>query len=310
MTAELKQRNLRTIALLGFGEAGTTIAAGLCTAGGWRDAAAGRRVIAIDIALDAGMRGTAMRAEAGALDIAIERDYTDALSAADLVISVVTGDEARRAAEMARPMLRPGMLYADFNSITGPETRGVADVLTPQGVDFVDVAVMGIFKATGLKTPMLLSGPCAADMTAFAVAIGAPARVLNETIGDASAVKILRSVIAKGLEALSVECLVAARRQGLVAEVLDNLGDIDGMGMAAFVKMLTITHLIHAKRRMEEMEKAAKNLEETGVPALMTNATRLTHRRTVEAGLDPAELVDADLDAALAILDERVIGGR
>lgn len=296
----------KTVALLGLGEAGTTIASGLCAPGGWRDG--GRTLIAIDIAIDEGKRGKAMRAAADALSIPATRDYGEALSAADLVISVVTGDEARNAAAMARPWLKPGTLYADFNSITGPETRAVAETLTPAGIDFVDVAVMGIFKATALKTPMVLSGPHAADMAAFAAAIDAPARVLNETIGDASAVKILRSVIAKGLEALAVECLVAARRQGLVEEVLENLSDIDNMGMAKFVKMLTITHLIHAKRRMEEMEKATKNLEETGVPALMTNSTRLTHQRTVEAGLDPADLTDIDLDAALAILDERVIG--
>jgi 3-hydroxyisobutyrate dehydrogenase-like beta-hydroxyacid dehydrogenase len=297
-----------TIALLGLGEAGNTIAAGLCAPGGWRDSAPERRVIAIDIALDDGKRGVAMRAHADSLGVPIAPNYTDALAPADLVISVVTGKEARAAACMAQPWLRAGALYADVNSITGPETRAVAAELTPHGIDFVDVAAVGIFKATGLKTPTLLAGPCASELAAFAAAIDMPAKILSDGIGDASAVKILRSVLMKGLEALSVECLVAARRQGLVSEVLNNLGDVDALGFSKFVQALTITHLVHAKRRKEEMDKAASNLVETGVPPLMTDATRRNHQRTIDAALDGSELTGIDLDTALKILDEDVVG--
>ncbi len=296
----------RMIALLGFGEAGSVIARDLCAEGGWRDGAPARELIAIDTACEDGARGAAMRVEAERRGVPLSRDYTAALGTADLVISVVTGTEARAAATMARPWLRPGTLYADVNSITGPETRVVAAALAHGGVDFVDVAAMGVFKVTGIATPLLLSGPRAPALAAFVAAVGGRARVLNETVGDASAVKILRSVLMKGLEALSVECLVAARRQGLVSEVLDNLGDVDAMGFAAFVRALATTHLVHAKRRLEEMEKAQQNLAESGVPALMTGATQRSHRRTVDAALDPAAVTDLDLDAALRILDEIV----
>ena len=297
----------RTVALLGLGEAGTAIAEGLCGEGGWRAAEAGRQVIAIDVALGEGARGTAIATRANTLALPITRDYGEALSSADLVISVVTGEDAPVAARMARTWLRPGTFYADFNAITGPQVKVVATELAPAGVNFVDVAVMGSFKAVGHRIPLVLSGPHADDLAAFAAAIGAPAKVLSDGIGDASAVKILRSILMKGIEALSVEFLVAARRQGLVDQVLDNLGDVDALGLAEFVKIMAITHLAHAKRRMEEMEKAIQNLDETGVPALMSEAIRRSHQRTVDAGLDPAEIADVDLETAIRILDEQVV---
>jgi 3-hydroxyisobutyrate dehydrogenase-like beta-hydroxyacid dehydrogenase len=300
----------QTVALLGLGEAGSAIARGLCGEGGWREAAPNRQVIAIDIALGEGARGQAMAARAEALELPAVRDYTDALSSADLVISVVTGEDAPVAARMACAWLRPGTIYADFNAITGPQVKAVASELTPAGIDFVDVAVMGSFMAMGHRIPLVLAGPRAGDLADFAEAIGAPAKVLSDGIGDASAVKILRSILMKGIEALSVEFLVAARRQGLVDQVLDNLGDVDALGLAKFVKVMAITHLTHAKRRMEEIEKAMQNLDETGVPALMSEAIRRSHQRTVDAGLDPAEIADVDLDTAIRILDEQVVDPR
>jgi len=248
-----------------------------------------------------------MRARSDGLGVSVSERYTEAVTDPDLVISVVTGEEAAAAAREARPLLRSGALYADFNSITGPQTRAVAEELTPGGIDFVDVAVMGSFLAAGHRTPLLVSGQRSADLCRFADSIGTPARTLSENVGDASAVKILRSVLMKGIEALSVECLVAARRQGLVEQVLDNIGDVDAIGLAEFIRVLTVTHLTHARRRMEEVEKAMQNLEETGVPALMSDAIRRSHQRTVAAELDPAAVAGIDLDQALEILDAQVI---
>lgn len=295
-----------TILLLGFGEAGNAIATGLCASDGWRDQDESRRLLVVDTACNTGVRGEAMQRRAQELNVSLSSSYTD-LSDIDLVISVVTGDDAIDAARMARDVLTAGSLYADFNSITGDQTRDVAAQLSGCDIDFVDVAVMGSFHAAGHRTPLLLSGPRAQDLCSFAEAIGTPARVLSGGIGDASAVKILRSVLMKGIEALSVECLVAARQQGLVEHVLDNVGDVDDIGLAQFIRVLTITHLTHAERRMQEVEKAMENLERSGVPTLMSEATRRSHQRTVAAKLDPARLVDIDLDRALEILATEVL---
>lgn len=298
---------INTIAILGLGEAGSTLADGLCSSNGWRAAQPNRRIIAIDPAIDSDARGKAMADQATRLGIAAEREYGPALNEVDLVISVVTGVEATNAAKSALPHLPPSAVYADFNSITGPQTREVAAALEPAGITFADVAVMGSFMANGIDNPLLLSGPGADRFYGFTQHAGIPARILNDNTGDASAVKILRTILMKGVEGLLVECLVTARRQGLVDEVLDNISDVDKIGFAEFAKVLTISHLPHAKRRMEEVEKAIENLNETGVPVLMSEATRQSHARTVAAQLDAAEVMNIDLDEALRLLDERVV---
>ena len=114
----------RVIALLGFGEAGSAIARGLCAEGGWRGTPrpgdnAPRRVIAIDTALDQDARGVALGKEARRLDVAIEGRYTPALSDADLVICAVQGEHALEAAQSAAPLLKKGAHYLDLCTVTG-----------------------------------------------------------------------------------------------------------------------------------------------------------------------------------------------
>src|SRR5262245_60555697 len=114
----------RVIALLGFGEAGSAIARGLCAEGAWRGTPrpgdnAPRRVIAIDTALDKDARGTALGKEARRLDVAISGEYTRALSEADLVISAVQGEHALAAAQSAASFLKKGAHYLDLCTVTG-----------------------------------------------------------------------------------------------------------------------------------------------------------------------------------------------
>ena len=298
--------NPNRVALLGFGEAGRTIALGL--KGAWsNNCHNSRRILAVDIALGKGPRGKSMEALAQELDIDISDHYTAALGTAAVVISVVTGEQAIHAAQAAEPWLTPGSYYLDFNSITGPQTCDVAAVFDQSEIHFIDVAVMGGFEALGIEVPLLLAGIDASIINDWMNRSGFTARVLASRIGDASAVKILRSVMVKGIEALAVECLVAAHRQNLVSEVLDNLGDIDRQGFAGFVETLTVTHLVHAKRRLEEMEKAALNLRNTGIEPLMTEATCRSHLRTCEAKVVPLDGRKPTLNEALEILSDKVI---
>src|SRR3546814_1085489 len=140
--------------------------------------------------------------------------------------------------------------------------------------------------------------------------LGFEAKVLSDRIGDASAVKILRSILLKGLEALSVECLVAARQQGVLEQVLGCLGDVDRVTFAGMVKELAITHLAHAKRRMEEVEQVNETLRETGIEPLMSDATRRNPARTVAADVAPATGPKPSLDEARPLLTEHVLKRR
>ena len=114
----------------------------------------------------------------------------------------------------------------------------------------------------------------------------------------------------KGIEALAVESFVAAERQGILKEVMGCLGDVDDMTFGGALSMLVQTHIVHAHRRWEEMGLVAQTLRETGVDPLMTEAIEKSHRRTVDAGIAPADGKVPSLADALSILSEKVIRGR
>lgn len=305
----------RVIALLGFGEAGSAIARGLCAADGWRGPPrpgdnAPRRVIAIDTALDRDPRGVALGKAARDLEVAISGDYGEALRDADLVICAVPGEHALEAASAAAPLLKPGAHYLDLCTVTGGMADDDRAAIEAAGGRYVDIAVMGGFFKQGIRAPMLAAGAGVEEVVAWMNGNGFEVRVLGPRPGSASAVKMLRSVLIKGVEALGVEALVTARRQGLLEEVLDCLGDADQMPFRDFIAMLVQTHIVHAHRRWEEMGLVARTLEETGVEPLLTRAIERNHRRTVEAAIAPADGRVPDLDEALAILSERVVRDR
>lgn len=305
----------RVIALLGFGEAGSAIARGLCGEGGWRGTPrpgdnAPRRVIAIDTALDQDARGVALGREARRLDVAIEGRYTAALREADLVICAVQGEHALEAARSAAAVLKKGAHYLDLCTVTGRMSDEDRQPIEAAGGRYIDIAVMGGFFKQGIKAPMLVAGEDAEPVVAWMNASGFEAKVLGPRPGSASSVKMIRSVLIKGVEALGVEAYVTAERQGILKEVMGCMGDVDAIGFANFVAMLVQTHIVHAHRRWEEMGLVGRTLRETGVEPLMTETIEKSHRRTVDAGIAPADGRVPSLEDALKILSEKVIRGR
>jgi 3-hydroxyisobutyrate dehydrogenase len=305
----------RVIALIGFGEAGSNIARGLCAEGAWRGVSkpgdnAPRRIIAIDTALDQDARGTALGKEARRLDVAISGNYTEALREADLVICAVQGEYALSAAKSAAPLLKKGAHYLDLCTVTGKMSDEDRAAIEAGAGRYIDVAVMGGFFKSGIKAPMLIAGDDAESAVAWMNAHGFVTSYLGPKPGSASSVKMLRSVIMKGIEALAVESFVAAERQGILKEVMGCLGDVDTVTFAGQLSMLAQTHIVHAERRWEEMELVAQTLRETGVEPVMTTAIVKSHRRTVDAHIAPANGQVPPLDEALKILSEKVVRGR
>ncbi|MBS0537261.1 MAG: NAD(P)-dependent oxidoreductase [Proteobacteria bacterium] len=305
----------KVIALLGFGEAGSAIARGLCVEGGWRGVSkpgdnAPHRLIAIDTALDKDARGTALGKEARRLEVAISDSYTDALGEADMVISVVQGEFALDAAKAAAPLLKKGALYLDLCTVTGKMSDEDRGEIGKGAGHYIDVAVMGGFFSSGIKAPMLIAGDGAEPVVAWMNDNGFVAKYLGTKPGSASSVKMLRSVIVKGIEALAVESFVAADRQGILPEVMGCLGDMDARTLAGSLAMLMQTHVVHAHRRWEEMGLVARTLRETGVDPLMTEAIERSHRRTVDAHIAPADGKVPSLEDAIKIISEKVVRGR
>jgi len=305
----------KVIALLGFGEAGSAIARGLTADGGWRAQSkpgdnAPRRLIAIDTALDKDARGTALGKEARRLDVAISDRYDAALAEADLVISAVQGEHALEAATSAARHIKKGALFLDLCTVTGKMSDEDRAQIEAAGGRYVDVAVMGGFFASGIKAPMLIAGDGAEAVVQWMNHHGFVTKYLGPKPGSASSVKMLRSVLLKGIEALAVESFVAAERQGILKEVMACLADVDAKTFSGTLAMLTQTHIVHAERRWEEMGLVARTLRETGVEPLMTTAIEKSHRRTVEARVAPADGKVPPIEEALRLLSEKVVRGR
>jgi 3-hydroxyisobutyrate dehydrogenase len=297
-----------SIAILGFGEAGTAIGRGMAHESGWRSNQ--NRLLAVDIGLDQGRRGAAMRKRADGFGIEIAAEYGPALSAADLVHSVVTCDRAGEAAEAAAPFLRQGALYLDHNTVTRKMAEDNARIVEAAGADYIDVAVMGGFLAYGYKAPMTIAGRRAEEVGAWLRSVGYDIKVMPGPAGVASAVKILRSILMKGIEALGVEFLTAARRQGLLEEALDCTADVDKAPFRDFVAMLVTTHIAHARRRHEECVLVNEMLRESGIEPLMSLATERSHFRSIATGAVRPEDPVPDLATALDILTRDAVRPR
>src|SRR5262249_58423972 len=150
-------------------------------------------------------------------------------------------------------------------------------------------AVMGVFCKDGIKAPMLAAGADVEAVVAWMNANGFAVQMLGPRPGSASAVKMGRSVLMKGIEALAVESLVTAERQGILEEVLGCFGDADLVDFRDLIATLTQTHTVHARRRWEEMGLVGRTFRGTRVDPLMTEATERNLRRSVDADVAQAD---------------------
>jgi 3-hydroxyisobutyrate dehydrogenase-like beta-hydroxyacid dehydrogenase len=280
--------------LIGVGQLGSSLGRGLCEAG--------VPVVAYNLPTDAQAQA---RAEAAGL----QWTPTPAgLSAARLVFCAVTPMAAVEAARACAPALAPDAIYVDLNSMGPQQKRAVAEAVQAAGRRFVDGAVLGA-AADGIRMPIILSGADAAGVAGLLAPLGMKVRAVGAEAGQAAAIKIVRSVLAKGLEVLYAEALVAARRMGVEGEVLGTFCDwLDARPAAASAELLVTTHLLHAERRMHELDMSIDSVRETGLAPVMAQAVRdrlaATAATGVAAGLGgkpPATLADALalLDAAL-----------
>lgn len=239
--------------LIGYGEAGRSFA----QAAAWHSHA---RVFDIRAMTQAyaedGVTGCASLAEA--------------LAGAGGALSLVTADQALLAAQQAAGALAVGALFLDMNSVAPQTKQEAAEVIAAAGGTYVDVAIMAPVNPARLAVPLLLSGPDAPRAETFLRARGfTNVRVVGDRIGTASTIKMLRSVMYKGIEALTAECLIACARAGVSDEVIASFGE----GWAQQADYRLDRMMVHGTRRAAEMAEAAKTLEALGVPALLTRGT-------------------------------------
>lgn len=219
------------------------------------------RAVQRDCYADAGVTGVAKLA--------------DAVSDCSVILSVVTADQALLAAENAAQHIAAGAFYFDMNSVAPDTKRKAAQAIEAAGGRYVDVALMAPVDPAGLGVPLLISGPQTKAGAAVLRQLGfGNVRMLGGDVGRASSVKMIRSVMIKGVEALTAEMMLAARAAGVENDVLASLGD--GWDQKAAYNLERMTQ--HGARRAAEMEESARTLSALGVDPVMTRCTIVRQR--------------------------------
>ena len=280
----------RTIALIGFGEAAMAFSPSL--RGTLR---------AYDIKTARPDLASAKRADYAAHGVKGCDTPDAALTGANAALSLVTADQALAAAESAP--IAAGLLWFDMNSVAPDTKRSAAAAVEARGGRYVDVAIMSPVHPAGTGAPLLVAGPHAADGAAFLRGIGfGTVRVVEGPVGHASSIKMIRSVMVKGIEALTAECVLAARKAGVLDDVLASLdagppaSDWPDRADYNLDRMMA-----HGLRRAAEMEEVVKTLEALGTGSAMTRGTVERQRAIGALNLSPP----AGLAAKLALLDRK-----
>jgi 3-hydroxyisobutyrate dehydrogenase-like beta-hydroxyacid dehydrogenase len=211
--------------------------------------------------------------------IAAHDALASALVNAEYILSLVTADQALVAAENAAQHLSADALYFDMNSVAPETKRAAAAVIEQASGRYVDVAVMSPVHPQQMAVPLLVSGPHGEDGAAALRTAGFfDVSVVGDAVGRASSIKMIRSVMIKGIEALTAEMMLAARAAGVEKNVLASLGN-DWAAKAAYNLERMTTH---GHRRAAEMEESVKTLISLGVDPVMTRGTIIRQREMAQ----------------------------
>ncbi|MDI9259216.1 NAD(P)-dependent oxidoreductase [Alicyclobacillus sendaiensis] len=271
------------LGLIGFGEAASAIARGLKQAG-WSSMAA----------YDA-VQSDAMKAKARDAGVEWATSLDELVRQSDIVCSLVTAGVAVDVAKAAASHLRPGALYADFNSCSPAVKREVGDVIksAQPAARYAAVAVMSAVKPHGHRVPLVADGDGARALQEALAPYGCRIEVLNGEVGGAALLKMCRSAVLKGLEALFLEALAAAESLGVADRVLDSLdASFPEHHLRDLAWYLVERNLAHAERRAHELGEVVDTLRSLGMEPLVAEGgyRRLQHAAAVRASLnDPAE---------------------
>ncbi|MHB8769924.1 MAG: DUF1932 domain-containing protein [Syntrophales bacterium] len=235
-------------------------------------------------------------AELGAVRAAT---IAELLSRTDCVISCVTGAMAVSVAEEAAPSLKPRHLYADVNTASPQVKQQAAAIVERAGAAFADAAMMGAIPTFLHRVPILASGRGASRFRDELTPYGMNIRVIGEEPGQASAIKLFRSIFMKGLLSLFIELLTATHRLGVDDTVLASIAEsLDQTPFTETARLQMTKGVVNAERMAHEMEEVISTLEELAVPAAMSRATRETLLRC--AGLGLRERFGGEIPSTLA----------
>lgn len=254
-----------TLAFIGFGELAQGLAKGLKQEGL-------ENICTFDKAMSTESdTGTVMRKACQDIGVTIVNSLEDLIKGSDVIFSTVTPAAAHIVAKAAAESLQPGQIYGDLNSCTPNLKKQSMAVILPSGADYVDVGVVGGISIQGHKIPCLLCGENAASLKERMQPYGMNLEVVEGPVGTAALIKMLRSVVLKGIEALMLEMFMAAEEYGLQDTMMNSIAGTFNRGdFEKYSDMLMSTHGLHAARRSDETQMILETIKEVGVKPYVT----------------------------------------
>src|SRR3954452_7067237 len=273
--------NKPRLCFIGFGEAGQAIAAGLREAGV-------ESIAAWDI-LFPEHEGAQLKQAGEKMGARLAGSAAEAVANSDIIVAAVTASSSLEAAQSVAPYIAGNPYYLDINSVSPGRKKDTARLLEGTA-RYVDVAILAPIHPKRHQTPLLLAGPHArAVMPLLIDELEMRGAIASEEIGAAAALKMIRSVMIKGIEALTAECFLAAHRAGIVEDVAASLkNNYPGLDWPKVIEYNLERMASHGIRRADEMEQSAVTLTELGIVPLMTNGTVARQRQMGELGKQDA----------------------
>lgn len=256
------------IAFIGFGEA----AWHLCKRLGRQPSL---RLRAFDTALADRQQAPVLESRAHQANVTLCHTLAEACTGVRYVICLTSAASALSVAQSVLPLLQPGQRYIDMNSASPAVKQAIDHLPRPQGVGFCDAAVMGTVPESGHRVPVLLAGDAAVDFATALTPFGMQLTVLEGNAGSASALKMLKSVVMKGLPQLFLEAFCAAQQAGVLDALVASLGQsLNGKTVEQLAETFCYRTVQHAARRSAEMTDVVATLHSLGTDTAMSAAAR------------------------------------
>lgn len=261
---------LTQLGMIGYGEVGKIITAGLKSQM--------QSVHAWDLKFVDATTQSAELAHATTVGVTACDGMQALCQASNFIVSAVTASQTLAVAQAAAQHIQAGCVFLDLNSASPGTKQQTAKLIEAAGAHYVEAGVMTSIPLYGIRVPMLLGGPLAAEIAPKLIAFGMDAKAVSADIGIASAIKMCRSVMIKGLEALVIESYATARKYGVEDHVIPTLAEtfpsIDWQQTGDYFFSRVVQH---GKRRAEEMRESANTVQEAGFEPYMAAAIAQKH---------------------------------
>ena len=271
--------NFSKIGIIGYGEVGQALGRGLKNT-------KGLSISVFDIQFNQDAASSELKARVEAQQLIAENNLDSLIVNNELILSVVTGKVALGVVEESLPHLNKDKLFVDMNTVTPQQKVKMGELIERTGGTFIEIAILGSVASYSYKSPMLACGKKARDFADYLNHMGFAVSFLSEKVGQASSMKMLRSVFAKGIEGLLFEMLVAAERCNMLEEVMNIVtAHMDRSSFLEIAESWVTTSVNHAGRRAEEMDHVIETLKNLKVHPLMAAATKERLRKVSELNI-------------------------